>query len=122
LNIQLINYNGSNDYKFEVSKISKLSNPISFDEYDLNIIDLRSEYIWRNKNPSTRTQAINVIEDFKSLKSLINRTKKSFILLILPENLNFKTNFTDYDNKYKKSTSLKDLNFKFKLATYHKLL
>lgn len=109
LNIQLIDYNASNEYNFQVSKISQLSNPMSFDEYDLNIIDLRSPYIWRNKEINGGILTIDVINDFKSLNDLINRAEKSYVLLILPKNLKFKTKYNNYTNKYQKSISLKDM-------------
>jgi len=123
LNIQLINYSGLNDYEFEVSEISKLSKPMSFEEYDLNIIDLRSNYIWRNKNPYTTSQIINVINDFNSLKNLINRTEKSNILLVLPGNLDFKANYNSHVNEYEKSIKLKDMmkNFNNLLKEIHGL-
>lgn len=109
MNIQLIDYNASNEYNFQVSKISQLSNPMSFDEYDLNIIDLRSPYIWRNKEINGGILTIDVINDFKSLNDLINRAEKSYVLLILPKNLKFKTKYNNYTNKYQKSISLKDM-------------
>jgi len=96
---------------------------MSFDEYDLNIIDLRSNNIWRNKNPHTTSQTINVINDFNSLKTLINRAEKSFILLILPENLNFKTDYNHHIDDYQKSIYLKDMlkNFNNLLRELHGL-
>src|SRR5690625_3991316 len=82
---------------------------MSFDEYDLNIIDLRSPYIWRNKEINGGILTIDVINDFKSLNDLINRAEKSYVLLILPKNLKFKTKYNNYTNKYQKSISLKDM-------------
>ena len=49
MKVQLVNLNGKNDSNFVVETVNKFSSPKSFDMFDVNIIDLRSPYIYQNK-------------------------------------------------------------------------
>lgn len=68
--IQIIS-NGGRLHRFiaEFIKQSTLKEFDAFDDYDINIIDLSSEMIWRNQKNSYNT--INDIQNFKSLKMSI---------------------------------------------------
>ncbi|EMB69487.1 hypothetical protein [Streptococcus mutans] len=48
MKIQLINYSGRNDKNYDITECSSFGNVMSPDMYDLNIIDLSSEYLWKN--------------------------------------------------------------------------
>ncbi|NLQ49637.1 hypothetical protein [Streptococcus mutans] len=48
MKIQLINYSGRNDKNYDITECSSFGNVMSLDMYDLNIIDLSSEYLWKN--------------------------------------------------------------------------
>ena len=52
MKVQLVNLNGKNDSNFVVEEVNKFSSPKSFDMFDVNIIDLRSSYIYQNKESS----------------------------------------------------------------------
>lgn len=67
---------------------NKLDSFNTFDEYDLNIIDLSYSYIWRNVHG--RTSEINIEKDFLSLAEEIFTSNQN-ILIILPQNIDFIT-------------------------------
>ena len=52
MKVQLVNLNGKNGSNFVVEEVNKFSSPKSFDMFDVNIIDLRSPYIYQNKESS----------------------------------------------------------------------
>lgn len=77
------------------------SNFKSLDLFDVNIIDLQNEEIW--KNNSSDLNDVNLTMDFKSLTPLINDSS-SMIIVALPLNYKFK-----YGAGYKNLRSLKDM-------------
>ncbi len=85
--IQLISFEGKTNIKGEGIVVNSLNSPRSFDEFDINVIDLSNEYIWRCDNDSKIE--INCIKDFKSLNHMIVNKSKTFILILLPQNLTF---------------------------------
>ena len=84
MKIQYISYDKKNIKEIECTT---LANPKSFDIFDVNIINLNSQYIWRYNLQSTRN--INCFRDLKNLKDIVNYTVKSNIIYILPQNLTF---------------------------------
>lgn len=90
MTIQYINYNGKSLNGDLLCKTNKLSSPESFDDFDINIIDLSSEYIWENYQ--SNAYSINYINDIKNIAKMINKTI-SKTLVILPQNLDFKFNY-----------------------------
>lgn len=64
--IQIISYDKS-DYKILEKNymLSSLDEFNSFDDFEVNIIDLSKEYIWRNK--SDNYSSINCIADLQAL-------------------------------------------------------
>lgn len=87
-NIQFINYSG--DFNSSKFKVNRLSSPESFDDYNVNIIDLSDANNW--KNMGTSIQNINNISDIKTLSAMIRKTSNK-ILVILPQNISFKYNW-----------------------------
>lgn len=89
---QFITYNPELFNNFEQDfDISNFNNLKSLDNYDINIFDLSSEYIWQNKkgyeySPSTDTL---LSSDFHSIKKMIKNSNKTKILIILPQNIYF---------------------------------
>lgn len=65
MKVQLVNLNGIGDSNFVVEEVNKFSSPKSFDMFDVNIIDLRSPYIYQNKE--TRDYKIIHGNDFYSI-------------------------------------------------------
>ena len=65
-------------------KYSSFDSPMTFDLYDINIIDLQSESLW--KNEKSEVKAINYSNDLKSLCALIKTNRQSKIIVLLPPN------------------------------------
>ena len=105
-NIQYINYNGS--FTSNLFKINKLNSPESFDDYDINILDLSDKNIWTNNSSST--QNLNCISDINSIATMIKKTKNK-ILVVLPQNILFRFDSrTTYDKTqvFQQSKELKN--------------
>lgn len=106
--IQIIS-NGGRLHRFiaEFIKQSTLKEFDAFDDYDINIIDLSSEMIWRNQKNSYNT--INDIQNFKSLKMSISLAKTSKIMIILPPDLDFLYYYSSVSGNYYDKVRLKDI-------------
>lgn len=115
MNIQIISTSESLKASSEDVTYSLIKSPKSLDEFDINVIDLSSEYLWRNRGSST--SSINQINDFYSISSMISRKKLSKILIVLPCNVNFLYNYTGYNKKYEWGKPLKDM-----LKSLHSIL
>lgn len=89
--IQLITFTGLNVVENKKDTniiISTLKRPKSFDMFDINIIDLNDDHLWEYDAPNTNS--INKIKDFISIKNIIDNCKKAKIVILLPQNKNFK--------------------------------
>lgn len=64
--------------------ISKLNAPNAFDSYDINIISLQSERLWRFEKDSE--QQLNCTNDLLSIKMMIEASKKAINIIALPQN------------------------------------
>jgi hypothetical protein len=67
--------------------ISRFNAPKSFDEFEINIIDLDYEGIWCNGGDSNRS--IDNISDFTHMGKIIENSHKSKYIVILPQNCIF---------------------------------
>ena len=66
--IQILTYNGKEkELKGKDVVINKLHDAQSFDEFDINIIDLRDHNIWEYNGSNNND--VNCINDFKSLSN-----------------------------------------------------
>ena len=88
MSVQLINLHKVNDGNFSVNEVSDFSSPKSFDMFDINIIDLRSEHIYRNKQ-SMNVVRVDCISDFLTINEMIANSKKTKFIFIYPKNINF---------------------------------
>lgn len=87
--IQLVTYGGQNGgYSQSIIKQYSFTNIESIDEYEITVIDMSDDYIWMNRG--TGTNIINGIEDIKIIADMIKRSKKTKILIILPQNSKYK--------------------------------
>ena len=84
---------------------SSLNEPSSFDMFDINIISLQTELLWRYEGSDDRF--INSTNDFKSLKELIGSVKKSKVIICFPKNYNYQYSF--YSGAYHHNCQLKDM-------------
>ena len=114
--IQLVTYEPSkfNDYdiKIDIRDFNKLE---ALDNYEINVIDLSSIEIWTNKGTTENKPSLNskMSSDFASIKKMISNSKKSKIIICLPQNLNYHWKY--FDEFY--NLQLKDM-----LSTFSKIL
>lgn len=111
---QIITYDGSkySEYSDKLYKISKFGEIQALDDFELCIIDLSNEYIWRYNE----TQPINVncYKDLLTIKEAIINSSIAKIIIVLPQNVKFKYNQTyEYiggskSYKFSQSIQLKD--------------
>ncbi|MGM9607269.1 MAG: hypothetical protein ACI3XJ_07170 [Oscillospiraceae bacterium] len=86
MKVQLIGKNfKSKDYPQIV--VSPMDAPRSLDEFDVNVIDLSSDDLWRNKQDSYI--CIDSQNDFNSIKTMVDRKLKSKIVYVMPQNVHF---------------------------------
>ncbi|MGL4669026.1 MAG: hypothetical protein ACRCVG_00310 [Methanobacteriaceae archaeon] len=69
--------------------LNSFKSPIVFDNFDLNIIDMANEVIWRNNEVYNETTYINHLNDLQHFKNLINESKKSSIILMYPQDYDY---------------------------------
>jgi len=89
-------------------KCSPISNPQALDEFEVNVIDLNDEDIWRNSE--LNTQKVNMISDFRNLNKMIENSNKNKILIIYPQNLIFKYDFDRYQYEVEIKNCLSDIS------------
>lgn len=84
--IQIITNNLNKFKEFDKSLfyISKLDEFQSLDNYEITIIDISDESVWYNKEHNTLS--IDKRNDFQSLKTAINGSNKSNIIIVFPQN------------------------------------
>lgn len=108
MKVQLVNLNGKNDSNFVVEEVNKFSSPKSFDMFDVNIIDLRSSYIYQNKESSDYKIIHN--NDFYSINKMIFNSRKTKFLFLYPMNVNFYRVLRA--EKFTYETPIKDIIFR----------
>lgn len=110
MKIQVIGYDLTTKLNTELDvDYTSFNKPNSLDEYDINIINLQNEYIWRSNGGNTY---INHFSDLKSLNTMIFNSSKAKNIIALPQNYTFKYNYTYIGNgkkDYNSSIQLKDM-------------
>ena len=86
-------------------ELQEISRPVSFDQYEINIIDLNNESIWANTKTGRTDDGGDYVNDMVSLGQIIDNSQSSNIVIVFPQNLGFKTDI--YGNA--KTTLLKDM-------------
>lgn len=94
--------------------VSDYSKPVALDDFDINVIDLSYEGVWR-WNGST-PGAINIYDDFKSISVMAEGSKKSIIIYAFPQNLSYKYLYDGCD--YRKSEKLKSIICEYNIKGY----
>lgn len=88
--VQVISYDVENwniDDKDYI--VRELNNPRSFDEFDINVVDLRDDRIWICEEYNV-TDAINIYSDLENIETIIKNSQKSNVVVILPQDITFK--------------------------------
>lgn len=106
--IQIIGYNKRTLEGKSGDKVTSNSfeSPLSFDEFDFNIIDMSDKGIWRNNRASL--ESINSYKDLKHLKEMIENSEKSKIIIIYPQECSFNYDYITYNQNYNNSIDLKN--------------
>jgi len=82
--IQLISYVSFNLRNYDnFLEVSTLSNPISFDNYDVNIIDFSNTNMWSSYFNTNDT----ITNDIKNLNSMLTNNTKSVVIVVFPQNI-----------------------------------
>ncbi|WP_455068031.1 hypothetical protein [Parvimonas micra] len=82
--IQLINYDGKNSYELKFNKITTIDSFISFDEFDLNIIDLRRRLLFVIDTLYKDNLTSDIKKMYENLNTAISNITKSKVIIILP--------------------------------------
>ncbi|NCD03800.1 MAG: hypothetical protein EOM00_12575 [Clostridia bacterium] len=88
--IQHMAFKKNTDMHGDGVTLSEISAPRSLDEFDVNIIDLSSEYIWRYHD---RQMKIDYESEFNDLNRMIEESCSSKIVIILPQNIRYKNSY-----------------------------
>lgn len=100
MKVQLVTLDLEMGSKFTVSKISDFSSPKSFDTFDVNIIDLRSEKIYQDYESNGYN--INYLDDFHAINKIIIDSNKTKFLFIYPGDIKFSTGGNIYHQQIHK--------------------
>lgn len=96
--IQLVTYepNKFKDYdnKIDINDFNKLE---ALDNYEINVIDLSSIEIWTNKGTKEDKPSLNsrMSNDFVSINKMISNSKKTKVVICLPQNINYHWKYYD---------------------------
>ncbi len=118
MTIQIIGQGWGGRAVFSGITQSPLSQPKSLDEFDVNIIDLSTESLWRYESSPFVT--INSINDIVSIQQMIGNSKKTSIVIALPKNSTCQY-YWSY-SKYISSGKLKDYLPMLKTEVLRKLI
>lgn len=95
-------------------EIKNFNNLLSLDNYNINVFDLNSSDVWVENSQSNANPTGNMLltKDFKSICQMIKNSKKTKIIICLPQNLKYYCKYYS-ENKY---FELKDIINVFKLV------
>ena len=104
--IQVVTFDGK-DTRYNCEEVVQYSlhDIHSLDEYEIDVIDLSSSYIWRSDGKTESN--VNVSKDLNSIVRMIKNSKTAYVVIVLPQNENFY--YYKYDRKYLYNTELKDM-------------
>lgn len=106
--IQILTYKGTeNIFEGEEAKVNKIHDAQSLDEFDINIINLADEELW--KSVEKDHSRINDIEDLKSVSTMIQNSKESIIIILFPQNICYEFYFLQARKEYVYSQELKNM-------------
>ena len=82
--IQLINYYGTNSCELKFDRTTTIDSFISFDEFDLNIIDLRHRELFVIDTHNKDNLTSDIKKMYENLNTAISNITKSKVIIILP--------------------------------------
>ncbi len=103
--IQMLTYSGKEEkLKGNEIVLNSIHAPQSLDEFDINIISLADENLWVNYQDSK--SRIDSSEDLGSLSTMIINSRKTKVVILVPQNETYEFAFYEYQG-YAKSCELK---------------
>lgn len=109
--IQILRYRKKDEkYTGRNLEVNSIHDAKSLDDFDINIIDLNDADMWECKASSPGT--IDSIADIKSMSTMIANSKKTTIVVLLPQNLRYRFSYTTplhEKGRYLRSYELKDV-------------
>ncbi len=85
--------------------LSDISEPLSLDVFDVNIIDLTASNLWISKSNNNNT--VDKIADLESINVMVEHHKRAIIVYVLPQNIEFHYAFSN--GSYLKKERLKNI-------------
>lgn len=110
--IQVISYTGKCE-KYEGTLVKQYSfhDVRSLDEYDINVIDLSEEKMWRNSNDNR--ESVDCISDLKSIATMIVNSHSTKVVILYPQNQRYYYYYGQHQYRggmsYKYSEELKNM-------------
>ena len=106
--IQILTYSGEeNELQGKDIEVNRIHDAKSLDEFDINIIILEDEKIWRYNGINSKS-----VDDFNDLKSLSIMIKRSIIsknIILIPQNKLYFFDPNYLEERYEKFIELKDM-------------
>ena len=109
MKVQIISNSNLSRLESKEVSISQLSKPLSLDEFDVNIIDLSTDSLWRNTQRVPTS--INSINDLISIRRMVERKDTSTAIYVFPHNCLFHYSYSPHfrdNNGYQQEEPIKD--------------
>ena len=110
MKIQIISCDNALRNKFGTDGViySTINAPQSFDEFDINIISLQEESVWRNRGFDVQ-EKIDCLADLESLRCIIQNSVRSKTIVAFPQNTYYKYHYSTNQHKYLYAVELKNI-------------
>lgn len=107
--IQYVTYDvqDAKEFKKDGVTLSSFAKARSFNEFDINFVDMQCSRMWRNKNDDT--DSIDSWCDIQSVGKIISASPDRATIILFPGDYTFKYYSKGYENKYYRSKNLKDM-------------
>lgn len=97
-------YNNFSNKTFLLSRIDEFQ---SFDNYDITVIDISDNSLWHSNSGSI--QSINQYMDLRTISSAIAKSEKSNIVIVFPQNIDYRYCYNNVNGGYSKRQKIKDM-------------
>lgn len=109
MTIQVISYDNKIESQGNI-ECSYLDSPKALDNYNINIIDLSVEEMWRNE--SYQVGRVDSLKDLKTIYKMVQSRKKAKVIYVFPKNVTY-----TYTNSYSRICNDKFKNIISEITT-----
>lgn len=88
MKIQVIQHSNSSEIVREGIQFSPMRSPRALDDYDINIIDLSSDALWKYHDHSNLGQ-VDSHADLKTLQQMVDNKKNAMVVYVMPQNIRY---------------------------------